>query len=36
MDQTPWAIYERISYARRPDGTIDTLGVERQEPPAAS
>src|SRR6266498_2350331 len=33
MDQPAWVIYERISYARTPDGTIDTLGVERQEPP---
>ena len=33
MEQAPWAVYERISYARKPDGTIDTLGVERQEPP---
>ncbi len=33
MEQAPWAIYERISYARKPDGTIDTLGVERQDPP---
>jgi DNA invertase Pin-like site-specific DNA recombinase len=33
MDQAPWAIYTRISYARKPDGTIDTLGVERQDPP---
>lgn len=33
MEQAPWAIYERISYARTPDGTIDTLGVERQDPP---
>ncbi len=33
MEQPPWALYTRISYARKPDGTIDTLGVERQEPP---
>jgi len=33
MEQAPWAVYTRISYARKPDGTIDTLGVERQEPP---
>ncbi len=33
MEQAPWAVYERISYARKPDGTIDTLGVERQDPP---
>jgi len=26
-------IYTRISYARKPDGTVDTMGVERQEPP---
>jgi hypothetical protein len=33
MEQLPWAVYARISYARKPDGTVDTLGVESQEPP---
>jgi site-specific DNA recombinase len=31
--QEPWGIYCRISRVRRKDGKIDTLGVERQEPP---
>jgi hypothetical protein len=29
----PWGIYCRISHVRRRDGQVDTLGVERQEPP---
>jgi site-specific DNA recombinase len=29
----PWAIYARISRVRRTDGQVETLGVERQEPP---
>ncbi len=30
----PWAIYARISRVRRTDGQVETLGVERQEPPS--
>lgn len=31
----PWAIYCRISYVRRvEDGKVETLGVDRQEPPS--
>jgi site-specific DNA recombinase len=32
----PWAVYVRISKARRIDGEVETLGVERQEPPAVA